>query len=146
MKKTYPILLAAFLAAPLTVRAANLKQVLLQKLGNYCIPADAETCDDPALRATYEKDGNTRSSYCKCPCEDQYYNVENRRCEDCDAGTSDRYATSCGATSCPSGYELQEIADTCPNGMVMETTPRRCDFDVGGVPELSSCPAGYGRL
>jgi hypothetical protein len=146
----YPILLIAWLV-PCTAGAVTLRETLTAKLSEYCIPKTS--CADTEA-ATY-KSAAASSNKCECPCADQYYNATARTCEICDAGTSGRYATSCGPTSCSVGFELVEVRNdgaclagfeavaevtSCGAGLELKASPQwSCDTGFG----TSSCEPGY---
>jgi hypothetical protein len=98
-----PILILLSLS-PGIASAATLRETLSKALGDYCIPSDASGCTADELAYYNETKGK-----CECPCADQYYNPATRKCEICEQGTADRFATSCGPTSCGVGFELVEV-------------------------------------
>jgi hypothetical protein len=152
----YQILLIAWLL-PLSARAATLDDLrakLAYALGAYCVPKDVETCVDAEIRATYDPALATGNK-CRCPCDDQYYDEDLRKCIDCQYGSSGRYATECKIPSCPAGevfvyfdnecppgsYYRDDVA-TCPVGTyLVETSNRSCDAITQGQ-DAAGCPAG----
>ena len=130
--------LVAGLVCHARTAGAGLYETLTQKLAEYCVPKDAGICEetgDIKHKASYE------NGKCRCPCEDQYYDAALRKCVDCDLGTPDRFATSCGPTSCSAGYKLVAGSSTnsCSPGYKLVTQERTCATGIGP----SSCPAGY---
>ena len=148
--RRYPILLIAWLMAPIGARAAtpaeSLREKLQEALSNYCMPKDAEYCTGEE-RATY------KNGRCECKCLGMIYDTTGRKCVDgrtsCDSGY---YLSSNNASSCPAGYMLvsdgmcsagyymaSNTASSCPVGYRLEEGGSRwCDPD-----SMPLCTAGY---
>lgn len=80
MKYTILLLLAL---APGVAGAAPLRDILAQKLAEYCIPKDENGC---LALGTYTQ-SETSSNKCRCNMEQQlYYDTDKRACQHCADG------------------------------------------------------------
>lgn len=151
--KKYPILLIAWLAPG--AAGAGLKETLQKALGDYCVPKEAQYCEPPFL-AAYNSNASGANK-CGCPCDDMKYVEAERRCVDCEYGSTGRFATECKAPSCPTGMFWQEAAGcpagyafkndvaACPAGTYMVATAGRACLGGVSAGDNAGCPAGFYR-
>jgi hypothetical protein len=107
-----------------------LRDKLVKALGDYCIPADEQTCTDQYAMAAYDS-AKASGNKCRCPCDDMYYDEAQRKCVVCDDGSPDKYAKACNVLSCPRGHKAVKVALSVDKIW-------RCDGGIGPV----SCPVG----
>ena len=129
--KKYPILLIAWLA-PGAASAASLREVLAQKLAEYCIPKDEGGCSAGAT-AAYSSAGPAINR-CGCP-PDSVYDRNKRACKSCGAcGRESAFSLECRLPSCPADfYMAASDGNSCPEGT----------YKAAGV---KSCPEGFFKL